>query len=225
MNIVSSRIRLKSLRSEVFLELSINVALCWDEKSGWFFLRLFAFGSFKDTGLGCWMGRVSLSWLTLPAEWTGCCFTSSCLQAQLQRVFRCGQAVHFLKTMLVVQVVTVHRVAKWAAEQNQLPWRSVTKPGVWWLWRQRGNVTCVPAACRGIPVAVQFPIRVLQPPFAFCPGMYLSLSEASGIWGAGAQSCGASWRPSCGHSPTVTTCWLPLIPASLVCKKSFWNVC
>lgn len=56
MNIVSSRIRLKSLRSEVFLELSINVALCWDEKSGWFFLRLFAFGSFKDMGLGCWMG-------------------------------------------------------------------------------------------------------------------------------------------------------------------------
>lgn len=60
MNIVSSRIRLKSLRSEVFLELSINVALCWDEKSGWFFLRLFAFGSFKDMGLGCWMGWVCL---------------------------------------------------------------------------------------------------------------------------------------------------------------------
>lgn len=53
--------------------------------------------------------------------------------------------------------------------------RSVVAP------ETKRNVTCVPAAGGDIPMAVQFPIRVLQPPVAFCPGTYLSLFEASGI--------------------------------------------
>lgn len=43
------------------------------------------------------------------------------------------------------------------------------------------NVTCVSAADGDIPMVVQLPRRVLQPPLVFCPVMYLWLFEDGGI--------------------------------------------